>query len=613
MFRNTSLLLTDLHLATKYNLSVRGRPKAGYHWSESISIIKSTDEDDPSSPPTILPGSFRIVPANSRGLSSSRKVVIFWQPILKKNRNGDIIGYEVSCRRTDDPSPFLPPVNITALSATVARLDSQQDYVISVQAYNSVGRSPKAILNIPKSKDMLPPPGNVVAERSEDRGIITFRWDPVATPVSNYTFFWCQGRVDVTSACSGPLHHRTIPGNVTEMDHLVTHDTDMYALSANNDSGSSGMSKDWICIYDYDGLPGKPIFSFDPFVDARSVSLLWEPLLCSTKIRGRVLNYTLELWMDGVEERLKAFTLPATTTSYKFADLKPYSNYTIKMAALAHIGSQTYEKQISTPESKPGKPPASLNASMTNNHQVILRWRKSPAPNGVITKYEVFAMVNGTEVWTMSVNASKHSVTLEVDGGVTYNFTVMAVNKMGQSPPSKPLCIKTPVRAPGQISLDHLHMDVFNSTVARVKWSRPSHPNGPINNYIVEFTLVDEGGTKIGRVWNKTCPGNETNMNVSVKCNGAKVITRVRVAAVNRDAQNSIGTWSESKNVTLCENPGHRVSWKTVYRIISGVAFLVVIVVISVVNTEILPQNGQAIAHFSTSPGRLTVKVSVRR
>ena len=75
------------------------------------------------------------------------------QPIPKKNRNGDIICYEISCRRTDDPSLFMPPVNITALSATVARLDSQQDYVISVQAYNSVGRSPKAILNIPKSKD----------------------------------------------------------------------------------------------------------------------------------------------------------------------------------------------------------------------------------------------------------------------------------------------------------------------------------------------------------------------------------------------------------------------------------------------------------------------------
>ena len=45
MFRNTSLLLTDLHPATKYNVSVRGRPKAGHHWSESTSIIKSTDED----------------------------------------------------------------------------------------------------------------------------------------------------------------------------------------------------------------------------------------------------------------------------------------------------------------------------------------------------------------------------------------------------------------------------------------------------------------------------------------------------------------------------------------------------------------------------------------
>ena len=57
----------------------------------------------------------------------------------------------------------------------------------------------------------------------------------------------------VCSALKGPLHYRIIAGNMTEIDHLVTHNANVYALSANSDSGSSGMSKDWICVYDYDG------------------------------------------------------------------------------------------------------------------------------------------------------------------------------------------------------------------------------------------------------------------------------------------------------------------------------------------------------------------------
>ena len=103
-------------------------------------------------------------------------------------------------------------------------------------------------------------------------------------------------------------------------------------------------------------------------------------------------------------------------------------------------------------------------------------------------------------------------------------------------------------------------MDVFNSTVARVGWSRPDHPNGPINNYIVEYTLVDKTSTKIKRTWTEIRPGNETKMSVSVECKGGKVVTRVRVAAINRiDSGNLEGNWSEPKNVTLCETPGIHV------------------------------------------------------
>jgi len=111
--------------------------------------------------------------------------------------------------------------------------------------------------------------------------------------------------------------------------------------------------------------------------------------------------------------------------------------------------------------------------------------------------------------------------------------------------------------APGQILADQLHMNVFNSTVARVEWSRPYHPNGPIDNYIVEYTLVDKNRA---RTWNKTRPGNETKMNVSVECNGEKVVIRVRVAAINRiDSVNLKGNWSETKNETLCDTSGIHV------------------------------------------------------
>ncbi|KAK2183748.1 hypothetical protein NP493_297g03005 [Ridgeia piscesae] len=110
-------------------------------------------------------------------------------------------------------------------------------------------------------------------------------------------------------------------------------------------------------------------------------------------MRGHVLNYTCELWRHGIKER--SFTLPASATSYKFTNLMPYTNYTMRMGALARVGpGEWYEKRIRTLESAPSLPPASLTGYLKNQSQVFLSWRTTDAPNGVITKYEVFALVS---------------------------------------------------------------------------------------------------------------------------------------------------------------------------------------------------------------------------
>ena len=70
---------------------------------------------------------------------------------------------------------------------------------------------------------------------------------------------------------------------------------------------------------------------------------------------------------------------------------------------------------------------------------------------------------------------------------------------------------------------------------------------------------MNEQSAEINGVWNTSLPGNETNMHVAVNCTGGKVVTRLRVAAVNRGAATYVGAWSEPKNVTLCDNPGIHV------------------------------------------------------
>ncbi|KAI0230774.1 hypothetical protein LSAT2_018872 [Lamellibrachia satsuma] len=367
-----------------------------------------------------------------------------------------------------------------------------------------------------------------------------------------------QGLYLVCSAFQGPLHYRIIAGNVTEIDHLVTHDADVYALSANSDTGSSGMSNDWICVYDYDGLPGKPVFLFDGGVSARNVTLSWQPPSCSPRNRGRAVSYMLELWKEDSEGMVEELTLPASISSYTLTNLHPYTNYTIKMAAMAHISHGEFSvRRVSTLESTPDDPPVGLSGIMVTDHQVALSWSSPHTPNGVIKKYEVIAREDGAYLWHETVH--RRNFTCDVHGGITYSFTVVAINRIGRSSEATPISISTPVRAPGQIS--QIQLEQFNETAATLTWSRPQPPHGPIDHYVVSCHLRDEDHNEV-ITCNDTRPGNETKMHMFVECNDTKVFMEVRIVAVNHNGTLPlIGRWSQRKSVEMCKNPENLSYW----------------------------------------------------
>ncbi|KAI0236630.1 hypothetical protein LSAT2_012828 [Lamellibrachia satsuma] len=251
-------------------------------------------------------------------------------------------------------------------------------------------------------------------------------------------------------------------------------------------------------------LPGKPVFSLDGSVGARNVTLSWQPPSCSTRNRGRVVNYMLELWKGGSEA--------------------------------------------------PDDPPMGLNGIMVTDHQVALSWSSPHTPNGVIQEYEVIARENGTDLWLKTVRS--RNLTCEVYGGITYSFTVVAINRIGRSSEAMPISISTPVRAPEQISLHQIQLEQFNETAATLTWSRPWPPHGPINHYIISCHLRDEDHNEV-ITCNDTRPGNETKMHVFVECNDTKVFMEVRIVAVNHNGTLPLfGRWSEPKSVEMCKNPG---------------------------------------------------------
>ncbi|KAI0212435.1 hypothetical protein LSAT2_002649 [Lamellibrachia satsuma] len=81
---------------------------------------------------------------------------------------------------------------------------------------------------------------------------------------------------------------------------------------------------------------------------------------------------------------------------------------------------------------------------MVTDHQVALSWSSPHTPNGVIQKYEVIARDNGADLWHETVRS--RNFTCEVHGGITYSFTVVAINRIGRSSEATPISISIPVR-----------------------------------------------------------------------------------------------------------------------------------------------------------------------
>ncbi|KAI0231352.1 hypothetical protein LSAT2_018285, partial [Lamellibrachia satsuma] len=187
-------MLTNLHPYTLYNVSTRCRLNASHFWSDPLTTQVTTAEEAPSISPTIPPGSFRIQPC-SRDNDSCRNVTVFLQSVMKEYRNGVILRYRVSFHRVHNLTSSVLWVNASLLSATLTGLDSGHGYIICVEACNSAGRSPAAVVSITDTKHLPLPPADLVAERSETRSHIAFSWAPPSlslAPVNNYTFFWCD-------------------------------------------------------------------------------------------------------------------------------------------------------------------------------------------------------------------------------------------------------------------------------------------------------------------------------------------------------------------------------------------------------------------------------------
>ncbi|XP_062913828.1 phosphatidylinositol phosphatase PTPRQ isoform X1 [Mobula hypostoma] len=267
--------------------------------------------------------------------------------------------------------------------------------------------------------------------------------------------------------------------------------------------------------------------------DENSAYLFWKPP------RGDFDNFELSYNIPGTNET--TCTTTSRGNNFRIKDLIPGAEYLFQIKTVKGMDvSEVIEKRLKT---KPGKPQM-LEVSNIFATGFTLRWR-APIGNNGNYKVELVPDQGFVNITNLGNGTFKADV-FDATPGIKYTATVSSVS----SSFSKSVSRSFTTNETYAVSPDGLAVGLIGATAIMLIWNVPSHPNGRILSYVVEYKEV--------------CPVLQANfIQVSTHADTTEfllnnlkpgAVYKIRVAAENSAG---IGAFSTFRQVVTAESaPG---------------------------------------------------------
>ncbi|GIH09441.1 fibronectin type III [Rhizocola hellebori] len=368
-------------------------------------------------------------------------------------------------------------------------------------------------------------PGQPIA-RSEGDKFAVLVWsepDNQGSPVDRYTVTGNDG------------FSQTCAETVCRLDGLTNGKTYRFKVRAINAAGNGPESPESADVHP-DAKPDQPQAPTTTFGDSK-ITLSWAAP--NGNGGSSIQGYEVEISPGGISH-------PVNGTSYVWSGLDNGAAYTFRLRArnsnLFSEWSASSAPEI--PARQPEAPQAPTAAGVADGigQQIVVNWIEPVVNGAAVTEYQLTVIRAGVTERTITVPGDTTGATVNVDNGVDYRFTVVAVNKAGPSQAS-PASAATIAHGKPFPVLTHSYSDNSGGTGydGRVSYSlSPPGDNGlAISSY--EFDVDGNGSTDFG---SGSASGYVTGL-----ANGTDY--QIRVRACN----DMCGDWSGAGNVVRPYGP----------------------------------------------------------
>ena len=445
----------------------------GITYYYKVSAVNSIGEGPFSNEANATPVGVPTEPQNLIATPDNGQITLTWQSPISDG-GAAITGYRIYRGLSSGTETFLVQVGVTTGYVNTG-LTNGVTYYYYITAINTVGESNPSNEVSATPRTHPDAPLNLTAQPGNAQ--ITLRWTP---PNFNGGFPITEYKIYRSTSSGGESYLTSVNGTTLTFTDtgLINGVRYYYYVSAVNVAGEGPHSNE------ADAIPGvAPTAPLNLVAIAgnTNITLQWNvpadnggyPISAYRIYRGTI---------SGGEVYIA--TISSSTTTYLDTGLTNGITYYYKVTAVNAMGESPYSNEASaTPRTIPTAP-RNLTA-LGGDNVVYLSWNV-PLSNGgsTITNYKIYrSTTSGTEVFYTDVGNVTNTIDSNVINGVTYYYTVTAVNIAGESvqsnevsvTPKKGATVPSPPRALNGVGADKkVYLD----------WMPPlSDGNSPITNY----------------------------------------------------------------------------------------------------------------------------------